>query len=127
MSNDAAKSTGPAGTAADLKKLLEHMRATGTDDGSIELAMAIASVTSKVTVAVNPLRVTPEELFELTFNDPEVGITNAQMKDVKANLTFLLAEIAEDIAQIPEDAGNDIEDVQEYIRLALLKSTRGGQ
>jgi hypothetical protein len=127
MSNGEGNTKGPAGTAADLKKLLEHMRATGTDDGSIELAMAIASVTSKVTVALNPLRVEPDDLFELTFNDPTVGISNAQMADVKANLTFLLPEIADDIARIPEDASNEIEDVQEFIRLALLKSSRGGQ
>jgi len=127
MSNEEGKTSQPAHTAADLKKLLKQMRAARTDDGSIELAMAIASQTSKVTVAVNPLRIEPDDLFELAFNDPAVGITNAQMAKVKANLQFLLPEIASDIARIPEDASNEIEDVQEFIRLALLKSSRGGQ
>lgn len=109
----------------DLKTLLEQMRASGTDDGSIELAMAIAAVSTKVTVTA-PLKVTPPELFELTFNDPEVGITNAQMEDVKSNLSHLLPTITEDITRIPDDASASIADAQEFIRLALLKASRGG-
>lgn len=126
MSNDAGNTTSPTAVPADLKALLDQMRASGKDDGSIELAMAIASVSSKVTVTVGPLRVTPTDLFELTFNDPDVGITNAQMGDVKSNLAHLLPDIADDIARIPDDASAAIEDAQEFIRLALLKASRGG-
>jgi hypothetical protein len=120
MGNNAGSKPG-----ADLKTLLDQMRAPGTNDGSIELAMAIASVSAKVTVTARPLKVTPPDLFELTFNDPHVGITNTQMEDVKSNLAHLLPDIADDIARIPDDAGAAIEDVQEFIRLALLKASRG--
>lgn len=134
MANNTTNSPAAAGGAApaqagqatgDLKQLIAQMKAQGTDDGTIELAMAIAAVSSKVTLTASPLKVTPPDLFQLTFDDPKVGISNAQMESVKSNLASLLPEIAADIAQIPDNADAQIEDAHEFVRLALLKAARG--
>ena len=91
-------------------------------DGRIEVALAIASVTDLVRVdaTAHPFTTTPDDLFDRTFNDSKVGIDDSQMSVFKANLTQLLPEITNDIAQIPENAGLSIEKVAEFVRLSLL-------
>jgi hypothetical protein len=91
-------------------------------DGSLQVIMAIASVTTLVTVdaTTRPPTVSPPNLGGLTFNDRRVGLSNTQMALFKASLTELLQEIAAQIAKIPENAGLKIAEVANFVRLALL-------
>ena len=98
-------------------------------DGRLELALAIASVTSLVTVDAtqDPFATVPDDLFDLTFNDAQVGMSDDQMAAFKANLSRLLRQIADDIAQIQESAQVSIETVAEFVKASLLASTSSGQ
>lgn len=91
-------------------------------DGRIEIATAIAAVSSLVTVdaSQHPFQTVPPNLFKLTFNDPSVGISDDQMPVFKADLTHLLPEIAADIMQIQENASLPIEQVAEFVQVSLL-------
>ena len=113
----------PSATAATraLDRLIsDKERAIG--DGSLQVILAIASVTSLVTVdtSTTPPTLQPPDLGQRTFNDVKVGMSNTQMAIFKANLTTLLPEIAVDIARIPENAALKIADVAKFVRLALL-------
>jgi hypothetical protein len=91
-------------------------------DGSLQIALAIASVTTLVTVDTrqDPPAITPEDLGMLTFNDPAVGMTDEQVAIFKSNLEILLPQIAADIAEIPDNANQNIGDVAQFIQLALV-------
>ena len=91
-------------------------------DGSLQMALAIASVTTRVTVDTtqDPPAITPEDLGLLTFNDPAVGMTDEQVAIFKSNLIILLPDIANDIRQIPDNANQNIGDVAQFIQLALV-------
>ena len=91
----------------------------GPEDGRLQVALAIAATTNLVTVNATetPFTTTPDDLFDLMFNDSTVGISDEQMPVFKANLTVLLPTIAIDISQIPENAGLPIEKVAELVRL----------
>lgn len=91
-------------------------------DGRIEIATAIAAVSSLVTVdaSKHPFQTVPPNLFQLTFNNKLVGISDDQMPVFKANLTQLLTQIATDITQIPENSALSIEQVAEYVQLSLI-------
>lgn len=91
-------------------------------DGSLQIALAIASVTTLVTVDTtqSPPVITPEDLGMLTFNDPAVGMTDEQVAIFKSNLMIMLPEIADDIRQIPDNAHQNIGDVAQFIQLALV-------
>ena len=67
-----------------------------------------------------PPALTPPNLGDLTFNDPSVGMSNAQMTIFKGNLAVLLPEIRDDIAKIPDNSGLKIADVANFVRLSLL-------
>jgi len=89
-------------------------------DGRFEVATAIADTTDLVTVnPTDPFTTEPEDLFDLRFNDNRVGIDNSQMRLFKASLEELLPEITNDIERIPNNANLVIEDVAEFVMLAL--------
>ena len=114
--------------ATQLDALISNKKAAmAPKDGRIEVALAIASVSSLVTVdaTAHPFTTDPDDLFDHTFNDPGVGINDMQMAAFKANLTRLLPEISSDIANIPENANAPIEKVAEFVRLSLLAKSGG--
>ena len=85
-----------------------------SNDGGREVALAIASVTSQVTVTVDP-----DNLFtERTF--ASVGVTINTMAGVKDALKGTLPEIAVKIDQIPTDPNQNVGEVAEFVRLCLL-------
>jgi hypothetical protein len=98
----------------------------GPKDGRLEVALAIAATTALVTVdaSTTPFSTNPDDLFDRTFDDSKVGISDDQMAVFKANLTVLLPEITDDIAQIPENAALPIEKVAEFVRLSLLAASK---
>jgi hypothetical protein len=92
------------------------------EDGRLKTALAIDNTSDLVTVSLGPpITVVPTNLFVRRFNDPKVGIDDQQMQDFKDRLKIYLPKIASDIDKIPENANLIIEDVAEYVRLALLK------
>lgn len=95
---------------------------SGPTDGRLQVALAIASISSLVIVdaTTHPWTGVPDDLFDHCFNDPTVGISDNQMAPFKANLTVLLSQIATDISQVPENAALPISKVAEYIRVSLL-------
>ena len=111
----------PATATETLRGLIAEKQQIVTD-GSLQVIIALASVTGLVTVdlTTSPPRTTPPNLGALTFNDPAVGLSNMQMAIFKGNLAALLPEIAADIVKIPENAALKIGDVAEFVRLALL-------
>jgi hypothetical protein len=126
-----SKKSSPISTDAPhittLNKLIAAKQVSVTPkDGRLELALAIASTTNLVTVDTTavPFATLPDDLFDRTFDDKLVGISDDQMPVVKANLSVLLTEIAEDISQIPENAATPIEKVAEFIRLSLLAQSK---
>ena len=93
-----------------------------TEDGRLKVALAIDNTSDLVTVNLGPpASVDPSDLFIRQFNDPKVGIDNDQMPDFKKRLKIYLPKIAADIDKIPDNSNLIIEDVAEYVRLALLK------
>jgi hypothetical protein len=92
-------------------------------DGRLEVALAIARTSDLVTVVAQPPSVDPSDLFDRAFNNNKVGIDDGQMSIFKAELDKLLPEITSDIDRIPENANQIIEDVAEFVRLALLKNS----
>lgn len=93
-----------------------------TDDGRLKVALAIAATTDLVTVNLGPpATVDPSDLFIRPFDDPGVGIDSEQMRDFKERLKIFLPQIASAIEKIPENSALIIEDVAEFVRLALLK------
>src|SRR4051812_8782411 len=92
--------------------------------GRIEVAEAIAAISGLVTVTPlgdDDFSVTPDDLFERTFNDPQVGIDDTRMRDFKKALKTLLKGEGIDatIDQLPENSNVVIEKVATIIRLAL--------
>ena len=107
---------------ARLEALISEREAV-VGDGSLQVVIAIASVTTLVTVdtAQRPPVVTPANLGALTFNDPQVGMSNAQVAIFKANLKLLLPQISADIDLIPDNANLQIAQVAKLVRLSLLQ------
>ena len=91
-------------------------------DGGVQVAMAIASVTTLVTVdtSQDPVVVTPDNLGDLTFDDPAVGMSDDQMPIFKANLKILLPLIADDISQIPDNSKLLISKVARFVQLSIM-------
>ena len=90
-------------------------------DGRLEVVTAIADTTDLVTVdpTTEPPTVVPENLFDRRFNDDRVGIDDSQMRLFKASLEELLPEISRDIERIPNNSNLLIDEVAEFVRLAL--------
>ena len=126
-SKKSSTASGDAPHIAVLNKLIASKQVSVTPkDGRLELALSIASTSNLVTVDTTavPFATTPDDLFDRTFDDKLVGISDDQMPVVKANLSALLPEIADDISQIPENAATPIEKVAEFIRLSLLAQSQ---
>ena len=91
--------------------------------GRREVAEAVAAVSGlvEVTLQGTSFTVIPEDLFDRTFNDPEVGIDDERMTDFKESLKVLLSNkgISDTIDRIPENANIKIREVAEVVRLAL--------
>ena len=120
-----AKTAGAmSATAAQARvEALISEREAVVGDGSLQVVIAIASVTTLVTVDTtqDPPVVTPGNLGALTFNDPQVGMSNAQVAIFKANLKLLLPQISADIDLIPDNANLQIAQVAKLVRLSLLQ------
>jgi hypothetical protein len=103
-----------------LAALIRKKEALVTD-GAIQVVMAIASVTTLVTVdtSVDPPTFDPEDLGSLTFDDPRVGLTDHGVAIFKANLKIMLPQIAADIDQIPDNASLNIGDVARFVQVSL--------
>lgn len=114
----------PAARAAArerLTALIREKEAALVTDGAIQVVIAIASVTNLVTVDMtqDPPAFEPEDLGDLTLDDPRVGLTDAGVAIFKANLKALLPQIAADIDQIPDNASLNIGDVARFVQVSL--------
>jgi len=117
----------PKGDAkAKLAGLIQEKKTLTTTDGALQVALAIASVTTLVTVDAtqDPFVVDPEDLGSLTFGDPKVGMSDEQVAIFKGNLKVLLPHISKDIDQIPANASLLIGDVAEFVRVSLLSPAK---
>jgi hypothetical protein len=110
-----------ASDAREVMAALIKKKEAVVTDGAIQVVMAIASVTTLVTVDTtqNPPVFDPDDLGSLTFGDPRVGLTNEGVSIFKANLKILLPVIAEDIDEIPDNANLNIGDVAKFVQLSL--------
>jgi hypothetical protein len=109
-----------AGTPATLAALIRKKEAQVTD-GALQIVIAIASVTTLVTVDAqqDPPVFDPPDLGTLTFNDPRVGMTDEGVAIFKANLKILLPKISDDIDEIPDNANLNIGDIARFVQLSL--------
>jgi hypothetical protein len=111
------------GNNRDFEVNVAGMLHAATTDGRLEVAEAIATVSHKVTVDVTtvPFTTTPANLFDLTFNDPLVGIDDQfVMRGFKAQLEKRLPKIAQSIeANVPANPALDIELVAQFVFAAL--------
>jgi hypothetical protein len=96
-------------------------------DGALEVCLAIASVTTLVTVDASeePFAVDPPDLFQRRFCDDRVGLSDRQMPIFKANLGALLPQVAVDIARIADNAQIQIGDLSDFVADALADSGAG--
>jgi hypothetical protein len=110
-----------ARTAREALAALIRKKEAAVTDGAIQVVIAIASVTSLVTVDTtqDPPAFDPPDLGSLTFGDPRVGLTDEGVAIFKANLKILLPQIADDIDQIPDNANLNIGDVARFVQLSL--------
>ena len=111
-----------AGAARETLEALIKKKESAVGDGSLQVLMALASVTTLVTVDTtsDPPAVEPEDIGSLTFGDPRVGLTDEGVAIFKANLKILLQQIADDIDQIPDNANLNIRDVAKFVQLSLM-------
>jgi len=126
MKASSSKPAVPQHIAVMNSLIATKQAAVGPKDGRLEVALAISATTTLVTVdaSTTPFTTIPDDLFDRTFNDAKVGISDDQMSIFKANLTVLLPEITDDIAQIPENSALPIEKVAELVRLSLLAALK---
>jgi hypothetical protein len=117
----ATREAASASGARELMAALIKKKEAAVTDGAIQVVMAIASVTTLVTVDTtkNPPVFEPDDLGSLTFGDPRVGLTNEGVSIFKANLKILLPTIADDIDEIPDNANLNIGDVAKFVQLSL--------
>ena len=115
------RATTSASGARDVMAALIKKKQESVTDGAIQVVMAIASVTTLVTVDTtqDPPAFEPDDLGTLTFGDPRVGLTDEGVAIFKANLKILLPTIADDIDEIPDNANLNIGDVAKFIQLSL--------
>lgn len=109
-------------STAKLERLIAEKESAITD-GSLQVALAIASITQLVIVdaSTDPFSVDPEDLFELKFNDNRVGLADDDMPIFKANLAEMLPSIREDIFEgIDDNANLDIALVVDFVTLSLV-------
>jgi hypothetical protein len=117
----AKRATRSTSDAREVMAALIKKKEAAVTDGAIQVVMAIASVTSLVTVDTtqDPPLFDPDDLGTLTFGDPRVGLTNEGVAIFKANLKILLPVISDDIDEIPDNANLNIGDVAKFVQLSL--------
>lgn len=105
----------------ELAALIREKESVVTD-GALQVVIALASVTSLVTVDTtqDPPVFEPSDLASRTFDDPQVGLDDSGVAVFKANLRILLPQIADDIGQIPDRAGLNIGEVARFVQLSLM-------
>lgn len=110
------------GAARELERMTANKQLQGPSDGRLEVALAVAATSKGVRVDAthHPFMVDPENLFDLSFNDPRVGISDSGISAFKACLGLLLPDVVEDIEELPDSSDLVIEDVAEYVRVSLL-------
>jgi len=120
----AARESRPAPSARETLAALIREKEARVTDGAIQVVIAIASVTTLVTVDTtqDPPIFDPDDLGTLTFGDPRVGLTDDGVAIFKANLKNLLPQIASDIDQIPDNSNLNIGDVARFVQLSLQAS-----
>ena len=131
MSNSKANHSAQA-TAKHIRSLAQLITAkTATlqsQDGRVQIGLAIAAVSSLVTIDASTIPPTsiPANLFTLTFDDKSVGISGDQMPAFYANLALLLPTIVADIQQLETTTDDNpslpIEQVAQFVRLSLVPS-----
>jgi len=104
---------------AEMETLLEAKRLAVTT-GTVQVVIALASVTSVVTVDTTkkPIKVNPPNLRDLSFAD--VGLDDDGVAIFKENLIVLLDFIADDIRKLPDNRNVNIGKVLEFVRLSIL-------
>jgi hypothetical protein len=114
------ETTAARGAQETLAALIKKRQESVTD-GAIQVIMAIASVTTLVTVDTtqDPPAFDPDDLGTRTFADPRVGLSNEGVAIFKSNLKILLPTIADDIDEIPDNANLNIGDVAKFVQLSL--------
>jgi hypothetical protein len=117
----AAREAAVGTSARETLAALIRKKEESVTDGAIQVVIAIASVTTLVTVDTTqvPPAFDPSDLGELTFGDPRVGMSDEGVAVFKANLKILIPEIAGDIDQIPDNANLNIGDVARFVQLSL--------
>lgn len=90
-------------------------------DGRLQVAQAIEATSDLVSVNVSAGTVDPPKLFNLSFNDPQVGINDVEaMRLFKANLEALLPIIALQIDnKISTEPSQNIGAVANIVELLL--------
>ena len=120
----AKKEATSAAAAQEVMATLIKAKEAAVGDGSLQVLLALASVTTLVTVdaTTSPPTVEPENIGALTFGDPAIGLTHDGVAIFKANLKALLPEIATEIDKIPDNANLNIADVARFVQLSLMSS-----
>lgn len=107
-----------------------NLNAGPSADGRLEVAEALAMTSQKVSVDIStvPFTTVPPNVFDLTFNDPQVAIDDQfLMRSFKAQLEKKLPSIAASIEQnVPANPALEIELVAQFVS-AALSSGGGGQ
>jgi hypothetical protein len=115
--------SGRTGVNRDFERIVAGAQGIQTTDGRLEIAEAIAATTTKVSVdpTTSPFSTTPDNLFDLTFNDPNVGIDDENLMAVfKAFLERRLPTIAQSIeSKVPANPNLDIDLVAQFVFAAL--------
>ena len=110
-----------ANDARQVMAALIRKKEAAVTDGAIQVVMAIASVTSLVTVDTtqNPPVFDPDDLGSQTFADPRVGVTNEGVAIFKSKKKIMLPKIYHEKAEIPDNANLNIGDVAKFVQLSL--------
>jgi hypothetical protein len=118
----------PASTPTGIRTTNSHPKGTQStphtspEKASLAVATALSSVSALVRIdSVQPLKISPPDLFNLTFKESGV-VDDASMELFKQSLATLLPEIREDIQRMPSNVNTRIGDVLAYIRASLLAS-----
>lgn len=115
-------------SSQDALTLLDRAaRRRAAPDGSLELAVALASLTSLVRVDVRQetFRTEPAGLFDHTFSI--VGLNEAQMGFLREELKRLLPTIAGDLdanSQVLDQPNHRIGDYAQFLKVALLLNAK---
>ena len=117
-------SSGRAGANREFEAhIAANINSGVSEDGRLEVAEAIAMTSQKVSVDIStvPFTISPPNLFDLTFNDPNVAIDDEfLMRSFKAQLEKKLSTIAASIEQnVPANPALEIELVAQFVSAAL--------